>query len=246
MTYLANIFASASLSSLLLLGGRLHDGAPAFKADSTGILGLPLVEFPVPLHSGSTMAVILSGDGGWVGVDKQMAASLVERGLPVVGLDTPAYLDTKRTPDGAGADLARLLEHYLGQWHKERVILIGYSHGADLSPFMVSRLSPELRGRISLLALLSLENHASFEFHPADIIADIVHPGDLPVLPEVEKLRGMPLLCVAGEKDKGSLCPSLDRSLARVEILPRGHRIPSGEGKQVAELILSRAGVPTP
>src|SRR5580765_6500015 len=94
MTYLANIFATA-LSSVLLLGGRLHDGVPALQADSTGILGLRLVELPVPLRSGSTMAVILSGEGGWVGVGTQMAASLVARGLPVVGLDTPAYLDTK-------------------------------------------------------------------------------------------------------------------------------------------------------
>jgi len=175
-----------------------------------------------------------------------MATSLAARGLPVVGLNSPDYLGTKRTPDGAAADLARLLEYYLARWHKEQVILIGYSHGANLAPFMVSRLSPQLRGRISFLALLSLESHASFEFHEADIITSMTHPGDLPVLPEVEKLRGMHLLCVMGRKDKESLCPSLDHSLARLEVRDGGHRIPSGQGQQLADLVLSRAGVPTP
>jgi type IV secretory pathway VirJ component len=214
--------------------------------DSMSVAGLPLIEVPAARSSGSLLAVILSGDGGWAEVDKRMAASLAERGLPVVGLNSPDYVSTKRTPDGAAADLARLLEYYLAHWHKEQIILIGYSHGANLAPFMVSRLAPELRGRISLLALLSLENHASFEFHREDILGDFSHPGDLPVLPEVEKLRGMHLLCVAGDNDKESLCPSLDPSLARVEIRPGGHRIPSGQGKQLADLILSRAGVPVP
>jgi type IV secretory pathway VirJ component len=239
----------ANLAVTLLTGSLLHGRSAPIQVraadDSIGIRGLPVIEVPAFGPATTLMAVILSGDGGWAGVDKQMAASLAERGLPVVGLDSPSYLATKRTPDGAATDLARLLKHYLAQWHKGRVLLIGYSHGADLAPFMVSRLSPELRERISFLALLSLENHASFEFHRADLVADLTHSGDLPVLPEVEKLRGMHLLCVAGEKDTGSLCPSLDHSLAAVETRPGGHRIPSREGKEVADLILARAGVPT-
>jgi type IV secretory pathway VirJ component len=234
------LFASAALL------GRPSLAQGQAPAHPPGISDLPVIEVPASGPPTPLMAVLLSGDGGWAGVDKRMATSLAERGLPVVGLNSPAYLDTRRTPDGAAADLARLLEYYLARWHKERVILIGYSHGANLAPFMVSRLSPQLRGRISFLALLSLETHVSFEFHEADIIADMTHPGDLPVLPEVEKLRGMHLLCVMGQRDKESLCPSLDHSLARVEIRAGGHRIPSGQGQQVADLILSWAGVPTP
>lgn len=237
-------FAVALFTSTLLLG-RPSPIQGQVAGDPPGISDLPVIEVRASGPPTTLMAVLLSGDGGWAGVDKRMAASLAERGLPVVGLNSPAYLGTKRTPDGAAADLARLLEYYLAHWHKEQIILIGYSHGANLAPFMVSRLSPELRERISFLVLLSLENHASFEFHEVDVLGDITHPGDLPVLPEVEKLRGMHLLCVAGKSDTESLCLSLDRSLARLEIRPGGHRIPSGQGKQVADLILSRAGLPT-
>jgi type IV secretory pathway VirJ component len=207
--------------------------------DQPGIEGLPVVEIPATGPSGSLLAVILSGDGGWAAGDKQMAAALAEKGIPVVGFDSPSYLAVQRTPDGAAGDLGRLLEHYLSAWHKQRVLLIGYSHGADLAPFMVSRLNPDLRNRISLLALLGLEDHASFQFHLVDIVTEFRHAGDLPVLPEVEKLRGMAILCVRGSDESKSLCPQLDPSLARVETHAGGHRIVRNEGSDVVDLILS-------
>jgi hypothetical protein len=57
-----------------------------------------------------------------------MAAELAGRGVAVVGWDIPSYLGVARTLDGAAADLRRLLEHYLDGRHKDRVILVGYSH----------------------------------------------------------------------------------------------------------------------
>jgi type IV secretory pathway VirJ component len=237
MTRPFKLFA-ATLCATFGISGHSLGGTPAFPADSTSIAGLPLIEVPAPRDSGSTLAVILSGDGGWAAGDKQMAAALTEHGVPVVGLDIPSYLKVKRTPDGAAGDLERLLEHYLSAWHKDRVILIGYSHGADLAPFMVSRLSGELPGRISLLAMLGLENRASFEFHLADIVSDMGHEGDLPVLPEVLKLRGTRMLCVSGTGETHSLCPSLDPSIALVETRPGGHRISGSQGRALVDLIL--------
>jgi type IV secretory pathway VirJ component len=187
------------------------------------------------------MAVILSGDGGWAAGDRTMAATLADSGISVVGLDVPSYLRMPRTPDGASADLKRLLEYYLAGWRAERVILIGYSHGADLAPFMVSRLPLELRSRIVLLAMLGLEPGANFRFHLADIIADFSHEGALPVLPEVEKLRGLPMLCVQGSDEGNSLCSSLPPGLARVETRPGGHRISGSQGHEVVGLLLKAA-----
>lgn len=244
---IAKLAAMALLRGALLLvalAGAVSSARPcvaqaASPPDLPGIEGLPVVEIPATGPSGSLVAVILSGDGGWAAGDKQMAAALAEKGIPVVGFDSPSYLAVQRTPDGAAIDLGRLLQHYLSAWHKQQVLLIGYSHGADLAPFMVSRLSPELRNRISLVALLGLEDRASFEFHLADIVTEAHHAGDLPVLPEMHKLRGMALLCVRGSNESKSLCSQLDSSLARVETHAGGHRIAGDEGKDVVDLILS-------
>jgi type IV secretory pathway VirJ component len=230
--------------ALLVLVGLVAPADPcsaqsASSGDQPGIEGLPLVEIPATGRAGSLLAVILSGDGGWAAGDKQMAAALAEKGIPVVGFDSPSYLAVQRTPDGAAKDLRRLLEHYLSAWHKQNVLLIGYSHGADMAPFMVSRLEPTLRNRISLLALLGLEDRANFQFHLADLVTTFHHEGDLPVLPEMEKLRGMAILCLQGSNESKSLCSQLDPSLARVETHPGGHRIVRKEGNDVVDLILS-------
>lgn len=218
--------------------GRTSTSPATLPGDSTSVVGLPIIEIPAN-GPGSLMAVILSGDGGWAGADKQMAAALAQRGIPVVGFDSPSYLSTKRTPEVAGTDLQRLLRHYLGSWHKQQVILIGYSHGADMAPFMVSRLPADLRNRIVVLAFVGLASRMSFEFHLADIVADISRKGDLPVLPELEKLRGMSLLCIQGSNEKNSLCPLLDPSLVQVRTHEGGHRLPGHEGSAVVDLIMA-------
>jgi len=75
------------LTSILLLGRpSLVQGQVAGKP--LGISDLPVIEVPASGPTTTPMAVILSGDGGWAGVDKRMAASLAERGLPVVGLNS--------------------------------------------------------------------------------------------------------------------------------------------------------------
>jgi type IV secretory pathway VirJ component len=190
------------------------------------------------------LAVILSGDGGWAAGDKAMAGALADSGVAVVGFDVPSYLRVKRTPDRAADDMSRLLHYYLDAWHKDRVILVGYSHGADIVPFIASRLPRDLRSRVDLVAMFGLEAGASFEFHLADIMAEISHAGDLPVLPEVEKLQGTRLLCVRGAAERHSICSSLSQSLARVETRPGGHRIPGSEGRTTADLILAAARSP--
>lgn len=226
------------LTVILALG---HPSTSPAQSDSPGTLGLPLIEVRPTARTGATMAVILSGDGGWAAGDRTMAAALADSGVSVVGLDVPSYLRTPRNPDGASADLERLLEYYLAGWHSRRVILIGYSHGADLAPFMVSRLPVELRSRIALLAMLGLEPGANFRFHLADMIGDFSHKDALPVLPEVERLRGLPMLCVQGSDEGNSLCASLPPALARVEIRQGGHRISGSQGREVVGLILRAA-----
>lgn len=235
------------LAGVVLLGGLAPLSplrAAPIPADSDGVAGLPVVEVHARAGADSTLAVLLSGDGGWAAGDRTMAATLAEAGVPVVGLDVPSYLGVARTPEGASADLQRLLQHYLAAWGKRRIILIGYSHGANLAPFMVSRLPDSLRRRIDLLAMVALEDHATFRFHLADLVTATEHGGDLPVLPEVEKLRGLRMLCVLGSADRHSLCRSLPADLARVETTTGGHRVPGREGSEIAALILAAARPP--
>ena len=113
-------------------------------------------------------ALLLTGDGGWAGLDQELAARLAAAGVPTVGLNSLKYFWKARTPEEATRDVTRILRHYLAAWHKERVLLIGYSFGADVLPFVVNRLPAELRARVVSVSLLGIDASASFEVHLSD------------------------------------------------------------------------------
>src|SRR5712691_5955504 len=93
---------------------------------------LPLVEVPATKGASDTLVVFVSGDGGWAAIDKSISKVLADSGMPVVGLNALQYFWTKRTPDSASRDLQWIVENYLASWNKGRVMLVGYSRGADV------------------------------------------------------------------------------------------------------------------
>lgn len=198
---------------------------------------LPLIEVAATGPASDTLAVFISGDGGWAGIDKDIAAILATNGIGVIGLDAMRYFWTKRTPEEGGADLGRVIKHYMKQWGKKRVMLIGFSLGADALPPMVNHLPRDLRGRIRQITLLAPSKSVELEFHISDWMGDDDAAQDIPLLPEVRKLAPLPILCVQGQEETGSLCPDLDSGLATVLVLPGSHHF-NGDYSKVAVAML--------
>jgi type IV secretory pathway VirJ component len=206
-----------------------------------GLAGVPLREFPAKTN-GDTIAIVLTGDGGWRRIDDKLTQDLRAHGVSVVGFLTPDYFETRRTPLESSRALERTIRYYQTKWHRRRVILIGYSRGADVLPFMANRLSPELQHDIDLIALLGLESTIDFKYHASWI--PFYHPKEpeFPVKPEVEKLRGQKILCVYGEKEKDTLCKALDPSLAMVVKTKGAHHF-AGNYKKIAEAIVDASSI---
>jgi len=100
------------------------------------VTGVPLTEVRADGSRDKRLAVMLSGDGGWAQLDRTIAATLAKHGIDTVGWDSLSYFWKAKTPEQAATDLGRVMSHYLSSWHKDRVLLIGYSFGADALPFM--------------------------------------------------------------------------------------------------------------
>jgi len=208
-------------------------GAPA--AAPPPVNDLPVVEVPAKQPVGDLLAVIVSGDGGWASIDHDVANDLAEKGVPVVGLNSLQYFWSARTPDGAAADLQRIARHYLAAWGRQQLLLVGYSLGADVLPFMANRLPPDLLGRVRLIVLLGPSRKTSFQFHLTDWLGGS-GGGDRPVLPEVAKLRGRPLLCLYGQEEQDSLCTEIG-GLGKAVALQGSHHF-GGDYASLADRIL--------
>jgi type IV secretory pathway VirJ component len=185
-----------------------------------------------------TFAIIMSGDGGWAGLDHDVAGALSANGVPVVGLDSLRYYWTARTPNGLAADTDRMIRYYLAHFGKQRVLLIGYSQGADVLPFAVNRLPEATRARVALTAVMGMSDHALFEFHLSSWISnDNSGPA---TLPEINRITGMPVLCIYGADESDSLCPKLDPKKFNIVKLQGGHHF-DGDYANLARQILAAA-----
>jgi type IV secretory pathway VirJ component len=212
--------------------------AASLPAPPAGLADLPLIEVRAP-QPGATFAVLLSGDGGWAGLDKNVAAALAARGVDVVGVDSLRYFWSARTPQGLADDLDRIVRYYGVHWSKSGVILVGYSQGADVLPFAINRLPAASRRIVTKAVLMGLGEHASFEFHVGNWLGNNDDDA-LPVRPEAEHLDARRTLCIYGADEKGSLCPQLAPAHAEAIALPGGHHF-DGAYEELAATILQRA-----
>jgi type IV secretory pathway VirJ component len=226
------------LTIVLLAAVRANAVVPDERCSARAdITGLPIVTLGAKVPS-DRFAVMITGDGGWRRIDQKITDRLRAAGIPIVGFVASDYYRKRRSPDESACALERVIRYYRIQWHKSKVILIGYSRGADVLPFMVSRLPRDLRDSTQLIALLGLEPTIDFKYWPAWNLNAYTHKEpQFAVKPEVDKLRGQNVLCIFGAKEKDSLCHVLDRRAFKIVAEPGGHHF-AGKYRDIADVIL--------
>ncbi len=105
-------------------------------------------------------------------------------------------------------------------------MLVGYSFGADVLPFLANRLPRRLADRVAAVAMLAPSRSAQFEFHFSEWLGKNAKEG-FPVLPELEKLRGPKIVSICGDEEKGedNLCRQLDPHRFAVLELKGSHHL---------------------
>ena len=204
---------------------------------------LPLVEVPAAgapaAAAASQFAVLLTGDGGWAGIDQDVAGAIAASGIPVVGWNSLKYFWTPRTPEAAARDLERLIERYAAAWHRPQVLLVGYSFGADALPFLYNRLPDAMRASVRTVSLLGLSDTAVFEFHVSDWIPGATGSGH-PTVPEIRRMGTARVLCVHGTDEGDSPCQQLTGPGVKTAALAGGHHF-GGDYAALARLIVEFA-----
>lgn len=217
-----------------IYSGFAAEHRTAKKAAVPTVAELPLTEVSVPGET-PTMAVLLTDAKGWTGFDKELAAALAAKRVPVVGLDTQRYFASPRTPEALAGDLERIVAAQRAKWKSWAVLLIGHGRGADVLPFAYTRLPPATREKVRLLAMASLSSDADFGAGARE-----------PTVAEAAKVRGPRLLCLYGEEDTASACSLLlDSAVAQAAKLPGGRDF-GNDTTRVASEILRAAGLETP
>ncbi|MBV6840740.1 virulence factor [Xanthomonas euvesicatoria] len=205
-----------------------------------GLADLPVVELPAKPDGDSdddTFVIFVSGDGGWAGLDEEVADALAAQGIPVVGLDSLRYFWTERTPQGFADDLDRIARIYAQRWDRQRVVLIGFSQGADVLPAAINKLPAATKQNLRMTALLSVGKLADYEFHVSNWLGS--DDEGLPIAPEVQRLPAGTTVCIYGQDDDDALCPNLPANVAKRVALPGDHHF-KGDYTTLAKTIMDQ------
>ncbi|MCI0756405.1 AcvB/VirJ family lysyl-phosphatidylglycerol hydrolase [Teichococcus vastitatis] len=198
-----------------------------------------LVEMPARETRGDNFAIILSGDGGWRDLDRQIGRFLRDGGVPVLGFDCLNWFWTRRSPEQVAAELDRIIPLYASKWQTPRVALIGYSFGADVLPFAWNRMSAENKARARLIALLAFAKDAAFEIKVGDFIG-LSRPSALPTAPEIPGLPPELVQCTFGaEEEDETACKAFEGSAAQIIRTAGGHHF-DDDYRALANRILAR------
>ncbi len=206
------------------------------------ILPAPVADLPltvVPAEPGAAspwFGIFLSGDGGWVGLDRGVSGELAKHHIPIVGWDSLKYFWSPRTPQGAAQDLDRVVRHYAREWGRSHVLLIGYSQGADTMPFMVNRLPAQTHEMVGLTTLLGISDSALFEFHLENWLG--TPSGGMATAPELQHWSGAPYLCLYGANDADSACAQVTGKEGIAVKMPGGHHFGGGYADIAAQILI--------
>ena len=224
----------ALAAALIVLGACASLGPPG------GPGRMPLILAPSG-RGGDTLAVMYSGDSGWTPSAQAIASRLAADGVPVVGVDSLRYLIIRKTAERAATDLAAVIDRYSQAWARPRVILIGYSFGGDVLPFIAGRLPASQLERVRLLALISPSDHGDLAFRGVSWF-DWQWPGARHLEPALRALSGLPMICIHADHDPRQACNRFPGEVIRPIGFPGGHRY---EGRQdvVADVIVVSAGL---
>ena len=204
---------------------------------TTSIDQLPVNIIPAANDTTRPMIVYVTGDGGWNKFSKNLSQALATKGYPVIALNARDYFWKKKTAEKTALDIGLLIRNYTKLWNRKKIILIGYSFGADVMPFIFNRLPADLSTAAINISLLSPSPFTDFEIHLAVMLGAGFSGGES-VVAALNKITLKPLTIIFGKGENYFPLNQLTIKNYTKVILDGGHHY-DGDADKVCDTILS-------
>ena len=214
MKYTITLF----LISFLTLNSRGYENKIKINTSDLPVI----ITLPTTAKSES-LVLFISGDGGWNNFDKDLSQKYAEQGFTVVGLNSLKYFWEKKSPEQAALDVSALLKNYMGIYKKNKIILCGYSFGADVLPFIYNRLPVEMKNKVGHIQLLSPASFTDFEIHISDLFSTKNSVRSYQVGTEIQKINNIPVTCFYGREESEKPLTSVKLPNFKILILNGDH-----------------------
>ena len=183
---------------------------------------LPLTLIHSVSDEDAPLAFMISGDGGWTSFDQELGEQFVKERIPVIGLDAQSYFWNATTPQKSALAISTAIDYYMKQWNKKSFIIVGYSFGASVAPFIANYLPVELKEKIKGVYSLSPDETADFEIHLLDML-QVKSTEKYDVLNEVTKIKQLNPVCFFGNQESDIVRKKFETAGAKVITLVGDH-----------------------
>lgn len=181
---------------------------------------------PVTAYKGTDTAkpliFYISGDGG---LTNSFSSSFIRKfnrqGYSIIGLNSRTYFWTKRKPKQAADDISKVLAKYMKEWNYKTFVLIGYSFGADVAPFIQNHFLPAIADLDKHIILMSPTKKTDFEIHILDMIGIGSQNGES-VPAEINKLTKPVTMIFGGDENDFPVKVITSKNVQTIK-LPGGH-----------------------
>lgn len=174
-------------------------------------------------QNNSPFIFYISGDAGFNTFSKSLSDELFKKNYDISALDSKTYFWKPKTPEETTKKISEYLRLKLKGRKNQKIVLLGYSFGADILAFIVNDLPKDLHDKIESVIFLDPSKTADFEVSLQGMIFDKAR-GDYEVLPEINKMKVPKTLII--RSDIGLKFPVKELTISNfsTEHLPGNHR----------------------
>lgn len=116
------------------------------------------------------LIVYISGDGGMNNFTNSLIRSLNKKEYAVLALDAKDYFWHKKEPQTFATAMNQAIATYLKNKKRNGFIVLGYSFGANVTPFLITRFPSSLNIKCRDVILLSPSANTDFEIKLLDML----------------------------------------------------------------------------
>ncbi|MES1218879.1 MAG: AcvB/VirJ family lysyl-phosphatidylglycerol hydrolase [Bacteroidota bacterium] len=205
---------------------------PSFSQTSKDVLPVSVLK---GRDTSKPVLFYISGDGGWNKFSNAFVQNLNNKGYEIVGLNAREYFWHKKNAAQTAKDMSALISTHMKTVKNKSFILIGYSFGADVMPFVVTHSSASITDSLRYIILMSPSTKTDFEVHVSELLG-IGNSSGESVAAEINKINS-PVLFVFGDKEDDFPVKDIRIKNYKTEKLPGGHHY-DGDPAAVCNIIL--------
>jgi type IV secretory pathway VirJ component len=195
---------------------------------------LPVKEWNTNLQT--PLVLYISGDGGFNNFSTNLCNIINRSGYSITAINAKSYFWEQKTPQQTTKDITAFLVKKFNTRSNQQLIVIGYSFGAEVFPFIINRLSPVFKNKIVSVVLLSPEASTDFEIHWLDMLWGN-KKRSMDVVEEINKMTVPKTVTIFGSSETDFPVKKIIQKNYTNIVLPGGHHF-DGNTDEVAKTIL--------